>query len=45
MRRLAAELGGYGGSNAKIEIAIRIPHEREVNRARYCPHNPALIGE
>lgn len=39
-----AELGGYGGSNAKVEIAIRINHEREVNRARYCPQNHFLIG-
>ena len=32
-----AELGGYGGSQAKVEITVRINHDREVNRARYCP--------
>jgi histone-binding protein RBBP4 len=38
------ELGGYGGSKAKIEIDIRINHEGEVNRARYCPQNSFLIA-
>lgn len=38
------ELGGYGGSAAKVEISIRMNHEGEVNRARYCPQNPFLIA-
>jgi WD40 repeat protein len=39
-----AELGGYGGSLAKVEISVRITHDREVNRARYCPQNYFLVG-
>ena len=39
-----AEVGGFGGTPAKVDIAIRIPHEGEVNRARYCPQQPFLIA-
>jgi hypothetical protein len=39
-----AELGSYGGSVAKVEIAVRINHDKEVNRARYCPQNHFVIG-
>lgn len=28
------EVGGFGGSNAKVEIKVKIKHEGEVNRAR-----------
>jgi len=38
------EVGGYGGAEAKIQITQRIPHDGEVNRARYMPQNPCLIG-
>ena len=38
------ELGGYGGSQAKIEIDVRINHEGEVNRARHCPQNSFWIA-
>ena len=38
------ELGGYGGSAAKIEITMRINHPTEVHRARYCPANAFLIA-
>lgn len=38
------ELGGYGGSAAKIETKIKINHPGEVNKARYCPQNPFLIA-
>lgn len=38
------ELGGHGGSGAKVEIAVRMNHDQEVNRARYCPHNEFLIA-
>lgn len=40
----SAELGGYGGSAAKIDIKVRMNHEQEVNRARYCPQDPFLIA-
>jgi histone-binding protein RBBP4 len=38
------ELGGYGGSLAKVEISVKINHPTEVNRARYNPGNPFLIA-
>ncbi len=38
------ELGGYGGDDWKIDVEIRINHPGEVNKARYCPHKPFLIG-
>lgn len=39
-----AELGGYGLNKSKVKISVRIVHDREVNRARYCPQNSFLIG-
>jgi hypothetical protein len=40
-----AELGGYAAAHKlKIDIQVRIVHEREVNKARYCPQNKTLIG-
>ena len=30
--------------SGKIDVQIRINHEGEVNRARYMPQNPHIIG-
>ncbi len=38
------EVGGYGGSLAKIDERIKMTHLGEVNRARMCPHNPFIIA-
>lgn len=38
------EYGGYGTAQCRINIAQRIPHEGEVNRARYMPDNPCVIA-
>jgi WD40 repeat protein len=39
------EYGGYGAtSQCRVNIAQRIPHEGEVNRARYMPDNPCVIA-
>ena len=38
------ELGGFGGSVSKFDISVRINHEGEVNRARYCPQNSFWIA-
>uniref|UniRef100_A0A8C5EK68 Histone-binding protein RBBP4-like n=1 Tax=Gouania willdenowi TaxID=441366 RepID=A0A8C5EK68_GOUWI len=38
------EFGGFGSVSGKIEIEIKINHEGEVNRARYMPQNPCIIG-
>ena len=38
------ELGGFGGAFGKIEIKVRINHDGEVNRARYCPSNKFLVA-
>lgn len=43
------EIGGYGGTKknapgAKFNIIQKIPHEGEVNKARYMPQNPDLIA-
>ncbi|KAG9088364.1 Histone acetyltransferase type B subunit 2 [Ceratobasidium sp. 370] len=32
------------GTTPRIQIVQRIPHEGEVNRARYCPQNPDLLA-
>lgn len=41
----ADEFGGFGaGGQCRINIAQRIPHEGEVNRARYMPQNPCVIA-
>ncbi|XP_065838108.1 histone-binding protein RBBP4-like [Oscarella lobularis] len=39
-----SEFGGFGSVSGKINIDIRINHEGEVNRARYMPQNPYIIG-
>ena len=41
---LTAEYGGFGTGECKINVVQRIPHEGEVNRARYMPQNPCLIA-
>lgn len=38
------EVGGFGAVGNKVDIRVRIKHEGEVNRARYCPHNPFLVA-
>ncbi|KAG4306495.1 hypothetical protein PORY_000483 [Pneumocystis oryctolagi] len=38
------EIGGYEGTDAKINIVQKIDHEGEVNRARYQPQNPNIIA-
>ncbi|KAI9720309.1 MAG: Histone acetyltransferase type B subunit 2 [Chrysothrix sp. TS-e1954] len=41
------ELGGYGSSKKvelKLDIAQKIDHPGEVNKARYMPQNPDLIA-
>merc|ERR1711879_1145038 len=40
------EFGGYstGGSFGQFEVDVRMNHDGEVNRARYCPHNPNVIA-
>ena len=42
--QILGEFGGFGSVNGKIEVQIRINHEGEVNRARYMPQNPHIIG-
>ena len=40
------EFGGHGMSagHCRINITQRIPHQGEVNRARYMPDNPCVIA-
>lgn len=39
------EFGGYTSKhNASLKIEVRINHDGEVNRARYCPQKPDLIA-
>jgi len=38
------EAGGFGASEGKIEIVMKINHDGEVNRARCMPQNPSLIA-
>lgn len=38
------EIGGYEGTDAKINIVQKIDHDGEVNRARYQPQNPNIIA-
>ncbi|KAI3636772.1 hypothetical protein MIR68_005039 [Amoeboaphelidium protococcarum] len=41
----SGEIGGYGaGAECKIQITQRIPHDGEINRARYMPQNSCLIA-
>ena len=39
-----AELGGFGGLSGKFDVTVKINHEGEVNRARYCPQNSFWIA-
>lgn len=43
-RVFIAEAGGYGGQNCRINITQKIPHDGEVNRARYMPQNSNIIA-
>lgn len=38
------EFGGFGGAACRISVIQKIPHEGEVNRARYLPQNPCVIA-
>ncbi len=38
------EFGGYGEGQCRINIVQKIPHDGEVNRARYMPQNPCVIA-
>ncbi|OAF68910.1 Histone acetyltransferase type B subunit 2 [Intoshia linei] len=36
--------GGFSSPSGKVEVEIKIPHDGEVNRARYMPQNPVIIA-
>ncbi|GMI38016.1 hypothetical protein TrRE_jg8806 [Triparma retinervis] len=38
------EVGGFGAVGNKVEIRMKIKHEGEVHRARYCPQNPFVVA-
>ncbi|KAL7751771.1 Histone acetyltransferase type B subunit 2 [Sorochytrium milnesiophthora] len=38
------EVGGYGEVSCKINIQQKIPHDGEINRARYMPQKPNLVA-
>eukprot|EP00511_Aplanochytrium_stocchinoi_P002955 CAMPEP_0204824780 /NCGR_PEP_ID=MMETSP1346-20131115/2764_1 /ASSEMBLY_ACC=CAM_ASM_000771 /TAXON_ID=215587 /ORGANISM="Aplanochytrium stocchinoi, Strain GSBS06" /LENGTH=450 /DNA_ID=CAMNT_0051952115 /DNA_START=163 /DNA_END=1515 /DNA_ORIENTATION=- len=38
------ELGGYGGTTGKVEIAVKINHDGEVNRARAMPQDEFFVA-
>jgi histone-binding protein RBBP4 len=38
------ELGGFGASEAKIEVVMKLNHDGEINRARYMPQNCSIIA-
>ncbi|KAI9136078.1 Rbap46 polypeptide [Paraphysoderma sedebokerense] len=38
------EIGSYGAAEGKIQITQKIPHDGEINRARYMPQNPDIIA-
>ena len=38
------EIGGYGGTECKINVVQKICHDGEINRARYMPQNPDVIA-
>jgi histone-binding protein RBBP4 len=40
----SGEVGGYGAGAGKVQVTHLINHDGEVNRARYCPHNPFVIA-
>ena len=44
VKSILGEFGGFGSVSGKIDVQIRINHEGEVNRARYMPQNPHIIG-
>ena len=37
-------MGGFGSAAGKVQVTQLINHDGEVNRARYCPHNPFLLA-
>ncbi|CDW55746.1 histone binding protein Caf1 [Trichuris trichiura] len=39
-----SDFGCFLGFNSKVEISWRIPHEGEVNRARYMPQDPKMVA-
>ncbi|CDW58328.1 WD40 and CAF1C H4-bd domain containing protein [Trichuris trichiura] len=39
-----SDFGCFLGFNTKVEISWRIPHEGEVNRARYMPQDPKMVA-
>ena len=41
---VSAELGGFGGVSGKFDVTVKINHDGEVNRARYCPQNSFWIA-
>ena len=41
---MQGEFGGFGSITGKIDVEIKMNHDGEVNRARYMPQNPVLIG-
>ena len=36
--------GSYGQNAGKVHVVQLMNHDGEVNRARYCPHNPFMIA-
>ncbi len=40
----SGEVGGFGGTNGRIQIVQQINHRGEVNRARSCPQNHFLVA-
>ena len=38
------ESGGFGAVGNKVEVRMKVKHEGEVHRARYCPQNPFLVA-
>ncbi|OLL26341.1 Histone acetyltransferase type B subunit 2, partial [Neolecta irregularis DAH-3] len=38
------EAGGHTGIASRVTVVQKIPHEGEVNRARYMPQNPEMIA-
>lgn len=40
----SAETGGFGAGAGKVQATQLINHEGEVNRARFCPHNPFWLA-
>lgn len=40
----SGEVGGFGGTNGRIQVVQQINHRGEVNRARACPQNHFLVA-